>query len=287
MHFYTPDGTPVYEEPCKSKTAKNPTKPTTIKYAIEHNLLPSVTEVDKCVLPNEGINIWKNSMVIQWCLDNPIEENETREEYQKRCLDNCFQKSRDAMDFGSLIHDSIEAWVVDPQAEIDARAIPWVDSVKEFLVENHIEPEEAEVAMGCKYFAIGGKMDLACNIYEEPFVLDWKTQDVKEKKGKKTPAFYPSWIRQLATYSAMYFLREEKEDHWSERILTHPQEIVPQMRRCASVVIDSNEPGNIWMKEWGVDEQTRALQTFLAMVKVWCLDKNYIPKGTILFSNYE
>lgn len=91
------------------------------------------------------------------------------------------------------------------------------------------------------------------------------TQDVKvDDKGRKRPAFYDSWGRQLA----FYCVARAKQ-----------RGMFPSLPRAISVVIDSNEPTEPFVKEWTKEEIESHYRTFLAGVWIWCNNRNYWPVG--------
>ena len=75
MHFYDKTGNPVYEVATGAK-AKNPTRPTSVKDAIAMDLVPSVTEIDKAICKNAGLDLWIKGQVAKWCWDNPPDYEE-------------------------------------------------------------------------------------------------------------------------------------------------------------------------------------------------------------------
>ena len=85
-----------------------------------------------------------------------------------------------------------------------------------------------------------------------------------DDKGRKKPAFYDSWARQLA----FYCVARAKETG-----------TFPNLPMAVSVVIDSNEPCQPFVKEWTVDEIHKNYRIFLAGVWIWCENRNYWPAG--------
>ena len=297
MHFYSKDNKPVYEVATGPK-AKNPTRPTAVKDAIALDLVPSVTEIDKAICKNEGLDLWIKGQIAKWCYDNPSSMfSHTEEDYIELALKGGSEKGRLAMDKGTLIHDALEHYLLHGSwGDAPIHIHPWFPYAEKFVNENIKAVYQAEKAVASTELGVGGKMDLVCEfnhgIGSLKTVLDWKTQDVKIKKLKrgdeKDPKFYDSWIRQLALYSLMEFL--EGLPDWAKAYFISTiksdsssliESTVRGLPRIVSVVIDSNEPCDFFVKVWSNDEILTGLNQALANLHAWHM-LYFKPKGCII-----
>ncbi len=91
------------------------------------------------------------------------------------------------------------------------------------------------------------------------------TQRVKvNKKGKKEPAFYDSWCRQLAFYCVSY---AKANGCWPDNIPT-----------AISVVIDSNEPDTPFAKVWTPEEIRSAYEDVVLAAYSFYKKRQYWPQ---------
>lgn len=95
-------------------------------------------------------------------------------------------------------------------------------------------------------------------------IPDWKTQDVKkDDKGRKKPAFYDSWTRQLAFYAVSY----------AKEAGLYPDTIPVTI----SLIFDSNEPSEPFEKAWSREETIDAYLDFVAGTYLWMSKRGYWP----------
>jgi hypothetical protein len=222
-----------------------------LKEARKNNLYPSVTTIDKEVFKNIGLERYRMNQLVMAACANPRQPHETDEGYSNRIYQLSLEHSKSAAEFGSALHDAIEHY---PQMPLDTNLVPWLDKFGGWYSENISHPlfqekvlldHDLGVAGRCDFIGIGkGKFG------GKTIVPDWKTQDVKkDDKGRKKPNFYTSWGRQLAFYAVSY--AKEKG--------SFPMGIPT----CISVVIDSNEPEEPFVKVWTDEEIKDAYMTFV------------------------
>ncbi len=96
------------------------------------------------------------------------------------------------------------------------------------------------------------------------------TQNVKkDDKGRKKPAFYESWPRQLSFYAVSY----------AKETGTFPD----SLPTCISVIIDSNEPEVPFVKVWTKDEILSAYEDTILGAYLWFKSRRYYPQPKGMF----
>jgi hypothetical protein len=236
-HWYGADGTPQHDADLRT--------------ARKNNLYPSVTTIDKDVFRNQGLEKYKMNQLVMAACAHQRQPHETDEGYANRIYQVSLEHSKSAAEFGSALHDAIEHY---PQMPLDANLVPWLDKFGIWYSANVNHPLHQEKVLLDHDLAVAGRCDfigIGKGKFEgQTIIPDWKTQDVKkDDKGRKKPNFYPSWARQLSFY-AVSFAKEAG---------TFPMGIPT----CISVVIDSNEPEEPFVKVWEKEEIQDAYTTFV------------------------
>jgi hypothetical protein len=252
-HWYGTDGRPQHDA--------------TLREARKDKLFPSVTTIDKDTFKNDFLERWKFNELVAAAADTFKQPHESPEDYANRIYEISQYKARTASNFGKEIHDAIENY---PQLTLNTSLHPWIDRFGAWYEANVGEVISRErvlldgdlgIAGRCDFIAHGrGKFDGSL------IIPDWKTQNVKKDgKGRKSPAFYESWPRQLAFY-AVSFAKETGlfPDH---------------LPTCISVIIDSNEPCDPFVKVWTKEQILDNYMDFLAGAYLWFSKRNYWPVG--------
>ena len=106
-HYYNRDGTPAYEQPCKSKPGTM--RPTTLADARKLDLVPSVTTVLDIVY-EYGLENWKKNQIVEaaWEFQS---DNIPKDVWLSKVLNKADEISRTAANKGSAIHDAIEQYL--------------------------------------------------------------------------------------------------------------------------------------------------------------------------------
>lgn len=249
-HWYSPDGEPQHDAD--------------LRVARKKGLYGSVTSIDKDTFPNHFLEQWKMTQLIQACVDNQRMPHEDVDQYAQRIYDISNNKARAAAEFGKEIHDAVDNYPNVPPAHL----LPWFSKFCEFYEANIERKIASEVVLLDHDICVAGRGDfigIGKGLFNGKIVLDWKSQDVKtDKKGRKTPNFYDSWVRQLGFY-AVADAKGSGE--------------FPFIPQCASVIIDSNEGGEIYHKLWPHDEVIKAYENFVAGAWLWCRKRDYWPNG--------
>lgn len=246
---------PCYEVPKKDGKGM---KKVTLREAREFNLFPSVTGV-LSILNKPGLEAWKQEQAILAALTLPRLPDESLDDFVKRVVLDMDSESLTARNIGGDIHTGIKNWFAGEPVAPEVQ--PYLKSVIEWATQEIEQNFGSEIVVGDRELGVAGRLDLhaVLRTYGNS-VVDWKTQKInKDKSGKKQPEFYIEWPRQLAAYARCVPYKPE---------LAFPSLI--------SVVIDSSEPGPVYVKQW--DDYEKHIRQFKYCVELWCEDRQYCPK---------
>lgn len=230
----------------------NPKHDAGLREARVEFLYPSVTSIDKDVFKNDFLDRWKMDELAKAAAGTFKQLHESEEDYANRIYEISLGKSKEATEFGKEIHDAIEGY---PMYPLNAELAPWIDRFGRWYDVNVEEVLHRERVVLDHDIGVAGRCDFIGLRKGEVIMCDWKTSGVKkDDKGKKKPVFYPSWPRQLAFYAVAY-AKETKT--------------FPSLPRCISVVMDSNEPDDPFVKEWTNAQIVSAYQDFVVGAWLW------------------
>jgi hypothetical protein len=187
-HYYDIHGNPCHAQPCVSKNAKNPTRPTTAKDARKLGLFPSVSAYTR-VLANPALDRHKQLEVVKACYNCVPVERETLEEYGKHILDKSQEDAMGAAALGTQIHAAIEAYLTNPQYDLtspittqDGTIVP----AKEFVLpainrmgELNITVLQPEAVLVNAPEGYAGTTDIIGKIESTPIIADFKSKRTK------------------------------------------------------------------------------------------------------------
>lgn len=246
-----------------SKDTGKPQHDADLRVARKQSLYPSYTTVDKDIFKNDFLDKWKLNQVVIAAGENPRQPHEDAKQYAQRIYDLSLEKGRNAAAFGNEIHEACEHY---PQMPLDARLLPWFLKFEEWYKENVAEDIFTEKVVLDHSIGLAGRADRKVVMKSgRTAIIDYKTQDVKtDDKERKKPVFYDPWPRQLAGY-AVAIARE---------IGTFPK-----LDDCISIIIDSNEGGGIYVRQWSEEELREAYRTFVHGAWLWFDKRNYWPCG--------
>ncbi len=230
-------------------------------------LYPSVTSIDKGVFVNDFLDKWKiNQMAIaaSECFRQP---HETPETYANRLHEASRAKVIKAGDFGTRFHKAVEGYPAYP--EKDPAIHPWVDQYGAWAHLNVASATHREAILFDHELGVAGCCDfigIGAGPFDGQLIMpDYKTQDVKtDDKGRKKPAFYDSWARQLAFYAVSY---AKKTGEFPTNLPT-----------CISLIFDSNEPSAPYMRVWKREEINDAYMDFVAGAYLFFSKRGYWPQ---------
>jgi hypothetical protein len=255
-HYYKTDGTAVHQVPKVSKGGGM--RPTTIADARKLGLLPSVTTI-LSVMAKPGLDRYKQEAAILAALTLPRHEGESLDDFAARVVVDAKEKQREAMRIGTAVHDAAENYLLRGSTPADTQIIALFAPVKRWLDENVTKVYVVEKVLVNTVEGFAGTVDLICELkgVEGVTVLDFKTQGVKkDDKGRWKPVFYrDSWPLQLEAY---------------RRTAGNAQNI-------ASLVINTTEASDVWMKIWDKSEHEAFWKAFLSARDLWGYLKSYHP----------
>lgn len=252
-------------KPCYDLLKKdgNGMKPFTLREARTSNpqAVPSVTNI-LTVINKPGLEAWKQEQAILSALTLPRLPDEKLDDFVKRVVKDMEDQSEKAKGFGSEIHSAIELYFKGARHLIPHDIYPYVNPFIDWANEQVGEVIGSEVVCGCEECGYAGRLDLVCVLKDFGLsVIDAKTQNVRRNnKGIKQPIFYAdTFPRQLAAYAHTFCPHSEEK-------------VVPAM---VSVIIDSSEPGPVYVKKW--DNYQHHLKMFQHCLELWCDDRDYRP----------
>jgi hypothetical protein len=254
-HWYDREGTPQHDAD--------------LRVARKQKLYPSPTSIDKDEFKNDFLDRWKmNQLVIAAC-DNPKNEGESDKDYAQRIYEISLTKSKTASEFGKRVHKAIEAYPNLPSAEL----LKHFTNFQRWYEANIRTIHASERVVVDNDIAVAGTADFVgegLGFIDGRVVVDYKTQDVKvDDKGRKKPAFYDSWARQLSFYAVC----DAKETG-----------LFPALPHCVSLIIDSNPEAEVYHKLWTPEEIKSAYEDFVIAAYRWFKRKSYWPHPNGPFS---
>lgn len=251
-HWYGSDGKPQHDAD--------------LRVARKKFLYPSVTTIDKDVFKNDFLDRWKMNELVNAAASTFKQPHESPEDYANRIYEDSLTKARTAANFGKKIHDAIEKYPCLPS---ETELLPWVSRFGEWYESNVESVIGRETILLDHDLGVAGRCDFIGQgrgrFAGRVIIPDWKTQNVKtDKKGRKSPAFYDSFPRQLGFYAVSY----------AKQGFLFPTNIPT----CISLVFDSNEPGEPFEKVWGEDEIRDNYYDFVAGAYLWFSKRGYWPQ---------
>lgn len=241
-----------------------------LRVARKQNLYPSVTTIDRDEFKNPFLDNWKINETLRAAASTFKQPHEDDETYIKRVYEISLEKAKTAQGFGKELHDAIEHY---PQLPLNPELIPYLDRFRTWYDANVEHPISREKIMVDHDLGIAGRCDFIGQgrgqFAGQRIIPDWKSQGVKkDEKGRKKPAFYDSWGRQLAAYAVC----DAKETG-----------LFPRLPVCISVVIDSTEADDPFVKVWEAGEIISNYEDFVIASYRWFKRKKYFPQPNGMF----
>jgi hypothetical protein len=265
MHAYTRDGVAVHEQPTKSKTAKNPTRPTNLKDIREQRLLPSVTEYTK-MLSAPGLEQYKTLEVIHACYLNPPFPNEELQAYRGRITQLAGEDAAGAADLGTLIHASLEQYYTNHDAwdgtvaflMPDGQAVP----CREFVLpavhkieQLGITPLHHELRVVNSFEGYAGTCDLMGKYGNSLAVVDFKSKRTKPDVAVEPIETHPV---QIAAYC-------HAQDLWDGYL----DILFGRGAMGVNIYISTTEVGRVDAVVYDNDTISRSFSVFLKLLALW------------------
>jgi hypothetical protein len=291
-HWYARDGAACHTQPTKSKTAKNPTRPTTITDAKAQGLLPSVTTIIS-ILDKPQLQDWKNEQVAKSGLalcrrllgfdltvEDEIEQQrditilrdatpEGDEMLMGRIIDAAFQQVEDAKDAGEEIHAAAalalagleydeDAGVFLPELKLSFPMKTFIKPVLQFVDAHEIVVTGNEVRVVNLREGYAGTADLPMRCKLGTGIGDFKSR--KTKPGK--PVFaYDEQPMQIGSYHAGHY------------------GMAPDASACGfNLFISTTEPGRVEAVWYDGARLAQEYQAFSHLAAYWRIRKGYDPR---------
>jgi hypothetical protein len=241
-HWYcAKTGAPRYTTIGKNGKERN----TTLRDAKANpgTLVPSVSTINS-QLSKAGLDTWKQTQVLYAATENPRLDGEGEKEWVDRILYLAQQKSRDAANRGTLIHDFLESFYNQTYMPDMPAYVRKVDDA----ITAHFGTQlwVAEQSLVNSQEAYGGKCDLYCKPRHDfgGIVIDFKTTE--KNPGELTP--YTEHTMQLAAY----------------------REVLAPTARCANVYVNG-ETNEVAIYEHTEQDLRDNYQMFLHLLGIYKL----------------
>ena len=255
-HWYTREGKAMHTVPlAKGDGERN----TTLRDAKKLGLYPSVTTL-LGMFAKPGLDRWKQDQLLRIAYDNPPQDGESYERYADRCLVEHEKPVEEAADFGTKVHDAIEAYFTGQH--IPDELLEYIQPALDWKQEHSLNFIEFEKMLVNPNHGFAGTVDIVGQGVEgSKFILDWKTRKTKPKVKVTS---YDFQIHQIAAYGATYFGEDRM---MSEGIYG------------ANCYLSSTEPGRFEVIKYSPDELRDAWKVFKGVCEIWRSLKNYDPRS--------
>jgi hypothetical protein len=265
-HWYARDGTSVHTVPCVSPRNRTRTeRPTTLADARKLNLLPSVTTIAR-LFPADGLQNWKQEQIIMSALTTPRMPGDTDESFVKEVIRCAQEQASKAAEVGTRRHMLCERWNKAwfggwengsiSMDGVEPGDVQFCEPYYQWFRDNVKSVLRSEFIVINQVLGYGGKVDLEC-------VLNDGRRCIVDLKNRAKPAVYDSDCIQLAGYA--------------EAMRDQPAQAgTSELPYCISVVLGTKEP-SILVREWDINEQIHAYESFALCHELWVRSKDYRP----------
>ena len=262
-HYYDAAGKPRHEY----TNDKGKVIPMRFPRVAQENLFPSVSTVIKDTLANGQLVEYAKRQVAEAAWGNPPNsdsiilpancELSNKEFWINSILEASLEDAGEAADLGTAVHASIENYLAGNQWCIPEH-VPYLDCVRQFMAENHVEVLRAEHAFSDKDYGYGGTIDLACKVNGLCCIVDWKSRRTKPEDKKLKP--YESHPLQIAAYAQAYF-----------GLLSGDEPI------GCNVYLSTTEPGRMDICWYSAEELRNEFTKFSHLLSYWQMAREYYP----------
>src|SRR6478736_3803473 len=247
-HWYQRDGQPLHTV----LSAKGEPRPTTLRDARKHDLLPSVTNI-LGVIAKPELTAWLQEQAVMAALTLPRIAGETEDAFAKRVVEDSLTTRDGAADFGTAFHHGAER--IAQTLEVDRADLlsSWLELYRDWFQANCVRCLWTEQRVVSNQFGYAGTADLLIEHKLHGLCLvDIKTQKVKP--GAKASA-YKSWAYQLAAYRKALGVEAQ----------------------CINLIVNSVAAETPIEHVWGEMEMDAGLRAFMAARELWVIEKGYDP----------
>ena len=257
MHWYTTDGKPMHTVIGKNGKERD----TTLRDARKLNLIPSQTTITKGVLAAPGLAKWITRQALEQAYAAPPIMDESLEDCVSYWLGKADELGKARMDFGTLVHASIEQAIKGECVEVGDVTVPatgetrhiceFVNPVIELIADNGWRIVEMEKVLVGRGYA--GRTDAIYIGKDEYGIIDFKTSS-----GGFVP---PEYVIQIAAYHVA--------EHGG----------IDDHAAGYNILIDTNnEPGSVKVVKYDADALRKAYQAQERIVWLWQYLNDYIPQ---------
>jgi len=272
-HWYSSDGKACHTQPCKSKTAKNPTRPTTIADARKLGLLPSVSGITG-MMANPALDRYKQMRVAEEAYDRPAVGEETKDEYVSYLLDKAQEQTRDAADLGTEIHAILEDWgkgvpidmrrtLTFPSCGLIVPVGDVIGPVAKQISDLGITPVGHECVVVNARHGYAGTTDMPFTKGLTHGILDFKS-------AKTTPgepiAPRMTYAMQIAAYIAAYWGGDSLQPIGGNAL-------------GYNLYISTTEPGRVELATYTAEQLRQEWEAFQACLTLWRHKNKYDPRS--------
>jgi hypothetical protein len=230
---------------------------TSVKDAKKLNLFPSYSTIVQAVLAKPGLDVWKQTQLLDACSETPYDMFDDAG-WRKKVIHKSATKSRKASDRGTEIHDKLEQAILQGidsfKDDIDR---PFIEPVYNFVINKMKGKLDVEIIPEASFvhpLGYGGKVDLHSPT-DDGWVLDFKTKDFTEDNIDKV-AVFTEHTMQLAAY------REGLK--------------IPRAK-CYNLFISISTPGLFKLIEHDEIAVKQHFEMFCCLLKFWQLNKQFKP----------
>lgn len=182
------------------------------RYRLDGEFVPGVTTI-LGVLNKPALVKWAATSVAEYVADNreAIEHLYAagRGPMIGALKETPWQRSRDAADRGTSLHDIAEQIVRGEEADVPEELVPVVEHALQFMDDWRIEPVLIETAVASREHRYAGKLDLVAR-YTDPRDLSTGVGIFDWKSGKR---IYPEACFQMNAYGHAEFYGENGDEH--------------------------------------------------------------------------
>jgi hypothetical protein len=251
-HWYTLDGKPAYTI---KKAKGDGDRPTTLRDARKHNLLPSVTTIFG-VMAKPSLERWKMVKTAEAAIATERDADEPDERYIQRILARSRSETSEAAELGTKVHDALDNALCG-RGEVPADVSKYVAPALFLLGGYGIKNLQTEKTVVNKSEGYAGRVDLIAEFnHGSHIVIDFKTRKTQEDT-KVVP--YEFQAMQIAAYAMAEFGTLENV-------------------YGSNLYISTTEIGRVEKVIYEPDQLQAEYKTFLHMNAMWRYIKNYDPR---------
>lgn len=257
-HWYDTSGKPLHE----IKGANGKMRATTLRDARKLALAPSYSTVVGDVLNKPGLLSWLKNEILDAVLANPVcpfADEASIEKWKKDILIQAQNKSKQAADHGTIIHDALENCIKEDIIAAKKGLIDVIEPIMCYLKETFPNAEWVTEKSFTHELGYGGCVDLHCPVTN--VVLDFKTKMKPEEEIVKITA-YDEHHMQTAAYTKGLGLPDNTKRY--NLFVGYGIDNAGSYYYTGSKLTESKD----FEREWGM---------FLKLLEFWQLKNRYIP----------